>query len=347
MEASSTVQQCWSPRGTHVGRGHAAAAIAGGHRVASAAADPDARLQVRANPRFAREGAGGHGEPQEPARSHNVARHGFAFLGIVDADLGSPRLAAAHVGVAIRVASAALAALDGTQTHRAAAVRVGALRVGRALGQRAPPPRAARAARGRSPGARRSACRSCSAAAAARRRGRTVGHPAARRRPPSRRGGGAAAHADAVCATARLLAASLWVLKGGLRDGEAALPHGAGGAHDAVRVLLGERDAACCCASARRRRARAARRRRELPPLRAPPAQITAALALRARTAQQLAARSRAGTRSRAAASAACRSRRRPAARRARSSCVAALPLTLPAASAPRPSRGPCSTAGS
>ena len=41
-------------------------------------------------------------------------------------------------------------------------------------------------------------------------------------------------HADAVCATARLLAASLWVLKGGLRDGEAALPHGAGGIRDAL-----------------------------------------------------------------------------------------------------------------
>ena len=96
-------------------------------------------------------------------------------------------------------------------------------------------------------------------------------------------------HADAVCATARLLAASLWVLKGGLRDGEAALPHGAGGAHDAVRVLLGERDAAWLL------------REREAADARAPPGgvasfrrcvlrlrQITAALALRATTAQQL-----------------------------------------------------------
>ncbi|KAJ1453323.1 Bestrophin, RFP-TM, chloride channel-domain-containing protein [Pelagophyceae sp. CCMP2097] len=51
-------------------------------------------------------------------------------------------------------------------------------------------------------------------------------------------------HDDGVAKIARLLAAAPWVLKAILRDGEAHIESGGGGAHDAVRVLLGSEEAA-------------------------------------------------------------------------------------------------------
>eukprot|EP00929_Paragymnodinium_shiwhaense_P103317 TRINITY_DN66730_c0_g1_i1.p1 TRINITY_DN66730_c0_g1~~TRINITY_DN66730_c0_g1_i1.p1 ORF type:complete len:473 (+),score=46.37 TRINITY_DN66730_c0_g1_i1:49-1467(+) len=47
-------------------------------------------------------------------------------------------------------------------------------------------------------------------------------------------------HADAVAEVGRLLASLGFLLKAGLRCGEASMPLGSGGAHDAARVLLGE-----------------------------------------------------------------------------------------------------------
>ncbi|KAL3922642.1 MAG: hypothetical protein SGPRY_004484, partial [Prymnesium sp.] len=51
-------------------------------------------------------------------------------------------------------------------------------------------------------------------------------------------------HADAIAEVGRLLAACPFLLKAGLRDGEAQLPRLSGGAHDVVRALLGEENLA-------------------------------------------------------------------------------------------------------